>query len=352
MAGQRIEFRGSAKEYFGIWIVNLMLTIVTVGIYSAWAKVRRVRYFHGNTRILGDGLDYHADGWTILKGRLVIVAIIIAFNLLEQTTLPIQLAFFAVVMAFLPWAINKSLKFRARMTSWRNVRMNWHGGLWDAWKVFFLWPLTILPTFGLMLPFVSRKLREHVANHHSVGQTWFGAKTDLPPYYWAFFGSVAIALLVIAALIAIVVGAFLAVVGTTDVDQVLDNLPLLMSANVFSQIALVVILLIGFTAVRIYYWARTRDIIVNALHLDQSAHFASELSARRLVWIDISNFLAIVCTLGMLLPWAVVRRYKYIAEAITIYPAVSIEEFIDTAESAEGAIGEGAVDLEGLELGI
>jgi hypothetical protein len=43
------EFRGEAREYFRIWIVNLALGIVTLGVYSAWAKVRSERYFYGNT---------------------------------------------------------------------------------------------------------------------------------------------------------------------------------------------------------------------------------------------------------------------------------------------------------------
>lgn len=37
---QKFDFTGSAKEWFGIWIVNLLLSIITIGIYSAWAKVR------------------------------------------------------------------------------------------------------------------------------------------------------------------------------------------------------------------------------------------------------------------------------------------------------------------------
>ena len=64
-----LEFKGEAREYFSIWIVNLILSILTLGIYSAWAKVRRIKYFHSNTAILGDGLRYHATGWMILKGR-------------------------------------------------------------------------------------------------------------------------------------------------------------------------------------------------------------------------------------------------------------------------------------------
>ena len=50
---QRFEFTGSGSEYFKIWIVNVLLTIVTLGIYSAWAKVRRLRYFYNNTRFAG-----------------------------------------------------------------------------------------------------------------------------------------------------------------------------------------------------------------------------------------------------------------------------------------------------------
>ena len=34
------SFTGDGKEYFRIWVVNLLLTLATFGIYSAWAKVR------------------------------------------------------------------------------------------------------------------------------------------------------------------------------------------------------------------------------------------------------------------------------------------------------------------------
>ncbi len=41
-------FTGKASEYFKIWIVNGLLTVLTLGIYSAWAKVRTNRYMYGN----------------------------------------------------------------------------------------------------------------------------------------------------------------------------------------------------------------------------------------------------------------------------------------------------------------
>lgn len=46
------RFTGNGREYFRIWIVNTLLTILTLGIYSAWAKVRKKRYIYGNGRKL------------------------------------------------------------------------------------------------------------------------------------------------------------------------------------------------------------------------------------------------------------------------------------------------------------
>jgi len=67
-------FTGSGGEYFRIWIVNLFLSIITVGIYSAWAKVRRERYFHSNLVLDKSTFAYHGNPVAILKGRLVVVA--------------------------------------------------------------------------------------------------------------------------------------------------------------------------------------------------------------------------------------------------------------------------------------
>jgi uncharacterized membrane protein YjgN (DUF898 family) len=44
-----LEFNGKAGEYFRIWIVNVLLSIVTLGIYSAWSKVRNKQPFKDNS---------------------------------------------------------------------------------------------------------------------------------------------------------------------------------------------------------------------------------------------------------------------------------------------------------------
>ena len=61
-----------------------LLTIVTLGIYSAWAKVRRQRYFYGNTSLAGASFDYHARPVQILIGRIVVLAMLVVYNLTLQ----------------------------------------------------------------------------------------------------------------------------------------------------------------------------------------------------------------------------------------------------------------------------
>src|SRR3954470_15403338 len=75
-----IVFSATAGEYFRIWIVNLALTILTLGIYSAWAKVRKKRYFYGHTSIDGDTFDYRGNPIAILKGRIIAFLVFIAYT--------------------------------------------------------------------------------------------------------------------------------------------------------------------------------------------------------------------------------------------------------------------------------
>ena len=187
---QRIQFAGRGSEYFGIWIVNVLLSVVTFGIWTAWAKVRRVQYFNGRTLVLGDPLEYHATGWMIFKGRFLAFLVLIAFSILSNVLGTVHPAAPAIptltLFALYPWVINRSLRFSARMTSWRNVRFNWQGTYWGVTKIYFVWPLLGLLTLGACFPLAARALRHYVANNYLFGTTRFSARTPIGPYYVAF----------------------------------------------------------------------------------------------------------------------------------------------------------------------
>ena len=99
------EFTGHGGEYFRIWIVNLLLTLLTLGIYSAWATVRKRRYFHGNTRLEGAEFEYLATPWMILKGRLIAVAVLILYFGLGQISPAAAGVVALVCLLAMPWIV-------------------------------------------------------------------------------------------------------------------------------------------------------------------------------------------------------------------------------------------------------
>ena len=100
---EQFEFRGNAKEYFGIWIVNVLLSIVTLGIYSAWAKVRTKKYFYQNTHVAGRNFDYHATGKNILIGRLIVVAGLVIYSIVSAIAPPVGILMALGVFLIFPF---------------------------------------------------------------------------------------------------------------------------------------------------------------------------------------------------------------------------------------------------------
>src|SRR5450830_2110894 len=81
---EAFSFSGRGSEYFRIWIINLLLSIVTLGIYSAWAKVRRLHYFYNNTSVAGTSFEYHGNPIAILKGRIIAVVLLFGYQFAFQ----------------------------------------------------------------------------------------------------------------------------------------------------------------------------------------------------------------------------------------------------------------------------
>ncbi|MBM3635844.1 MAG: DUF898 domain-containing protein [Alphaproteobacteria bacterium] len=124
-------FSGGTFTYFKIWIINVLLSIITIRIYSAWAKVRRLRYFYQNITLDGYHFDYHAELVKILIGRFIVVGTLILYNILVAIS-----PFFTILLIgyifLLPVIINSSLSFSLRMTSFRDIRFGFRGDYWPA----------------------------------------------------------------------------------------------------------------------------------------------------------------------------------------------------------------------------
>ena len=129
---EAITFSATGSEYFRIWIVNLLLSIVTLGIYSAWAKVRRNRYFYSSTHLAGSSFADHGNAIAILKGRIAAVVLIAGYNIALQISPFIGLLMFVLMAAILPWLVWKSLQFKLYNTSYRGIRFGFGGSAKQA----------------------------------------------------------------------------------------------------------------------------------------------------------------------------------------------------------------------------
>src|ERR1700680_3220470 len=109
VAPEQFHFTGSGAEYFGIWIVNLLLTIVTLGIYSAWAKVRRLQYFYRHTELAASGFDFHGSPIRILIGRVIALVMLIAYNYSVRLHSPVTILVIVVLALAIPWLLRNSL---------------------------------------------------------------------------------------------------------------------------------------------------------------------------------------------------------------------------------------------------
>jgi len=181
-----VVFTGKAGEYFGIWIVNLLLSIVTLGIYSAWAKVRRKKYFYNNTLIDGVGFDYHASPIAILKGRIIAVVLFVLYQVLAQFS-PIAGAILLILfLAALPWIVVRGMTFNARNSSHRGLRFDFDGTYGQAALTFVVYPISIFLTLGLALPFVMQRLNKFAFDHHKFGLSRFQMNALVKDFYMVY----------------------------------------------------------------------------------------------------------------------------------------------------------------------
>ncbi len=198
-----VVFTGKAGEYFGIWIVNLLLSIVTLGIYSAWAKVRRKKYFYNNTLVDGVGFDYHANPIAILKGRIIAVVLFVLYQVLAGFS---PIAAIALLLAFfiaIPWIVVRGFTFNARNSSHRGLRFDFDGKYGQAALVFIGYTLLTIFTLGLAIPLVAQRTHQFVTNHHKFGTSHFKMEALVKDFYKIYLVILLIPLLGILAAIAI-----------------------------------------------------------------------------------------------------------------------------------------------------
>lgn len=307
----QIKFTGNGSEYFGIWIVNILLLIVTLGFYAPWAKVRNMQYFYGHTLLEDTSFQYLADPWVIFRGRLVaLVAVVIWY--VASTFFPfVALGLLLIFLPLIPWIVARSLKFHAVNSAYRNIRFDFVGGYWQAFKVLYLWPLAAVLSLGLLIPLSAQRWYAFMMDNLRYGRSEFRLNLSVRDVYMFFLRMLGVLLGFVA----------LAVIGQL----------------VHGALA-VIFMLLGYLALFGYAMAGVTNLVMSATTLADHG-FNSNLGKRRTVWIFFSNSVLIMLTLGFFTPWAKVRMANYRASCTQMLIHGDLDGFVAGEAQHAGAVG-------------
>ena len=168
---EQFKFFGKAGEFFGIWFVNNMLMMITLGFYSPWAKIRTLQYFYGNTELAGSSFQFTANPWALLRTRVIAVLLLILYlvsDFLNTTMAAIVFASFIIgYFVFAPILLVFMLSFRTRYSVWRGVSFRFVKDYAGAYRV-YLAPMSVLFLLmaSLALPFNSEEVEQTLGLPH------------------------------------------------------------------------------------------------------------------------------------------------------------------------------------------
>ncbi len=336
---QPFEFRGKAGEFFKIWIVNLMLSIVTLGIYSAWAKVRTRRYFYGNTLLLNAPFDYLADPVKILKGRLAAFALILFYSLSGLISPLLQGALLISFVPLLPWIVVKALKFNWYNSAYRNIRFHFRGEYGQALWTFIGLPVLVALSFGLAYPYFARERKRFVIANTAYGNGAFDMSARAGQFYAIYAKTTAVSLLIVLVASAANYALTLLIPVSSEPTRVL--FPAMSALLFFPFLAIVYA----------YVYTSMTNLVVNHTTL-QGLRFESRLQTAYMCWLYFSNALAVIFTLGLLIPWAMVRTARYRISSISLLADGDPDAFFAAEAEKAGAVGEELGDLLDVDIGL
>jgi uncharacterized membrane protein YjgN (DUF898 family) len=331
-----LHFNGNGAEYFGIWIVNLLLTIVTLGIYSAWAKVRRLQYFYRHTNVAGSSFDFHGSPVKILIGRAIAFVMLIAYNYSVRLHSPVTLIILAGIAIVMPWLLRNSFRFRLYNTSWRGTRFHFRGGVAGAYRVFLLNGFLALITLYVMAPFMHQRLKAYQHDNTWFGRTQCSFHARVGQFYVVY-------LLLLAAAVAVALVFGFSGIGAVFIasSQAQKHGGHVDPSAVFRAVAILygALIVIG-VSIGPAFHALITNLIWNNTRVGDH-RIECNMSPFALIWITVSNFVLVVLTLGFFVPWAMVRLARYQLESVRLLPAGDLQ-FVAAEPETIGAVGEEA----------
>ncbi|PHQ90003.1 MAG: hypothetical protein COB42_05810 [Sulfurimonas sp.] len=395
-----LSFSGSASEYFKIWIVNIVLTIITLGVYYPWAKVRNKRYFYANTSLEDRNFEYHATGRQLLVGYLIAMVFLILYIVLQKISPVASLGVIVVFLLALPWIILRSMVFNMKMTSFSNVHFEFIGSVGSSYITYLATPIVMYISMGLIygfiaylsslefayssfinsifllsafaftlyaFAFIKKVSTTFILNNTKYGNSQFEVDVNTKNFMLISLKTTAIAIFLFM-MSFILVGTFgYLIFGLEYFANLLSSIQYPgalnseessannegLAASIIQIVGLIyIVILFASIFIMAYKISKERSYIFENTILDEKVKFASTLEALPFGWLLFSNLILIIITLGFATPWAKVRAARYIMTNTLIEAKDGLDVFITQKTEEESSLGEQIGDAFDVDVGI
>ena len=331
-----LHFTGSAREYFRIWIVNICLTLVTLGVFSAWAKVRKKRYFYSHTVLDGTPFQYLGQPIPILKGRLIAATLFIVWYAAMHFFT--SLIPFVLILAFVlaPWVVVRAAAFNARYSAFRNMTFSFTGTYMSAVKVMYGWAVVTVLTLGIGFSWWYQRMKRYLINQTSYGDIAGDFSATGGQFLKTYF---------IAGLLFI---------GAVFGISMLPGLSAAFAGNAGKPVFTVMLIIIMYAVyVMVFAYTQTRitNLVWNKTQLGP-LYFRSTIGVRSLLGLYLANGLGILASAGLLIPWATIRTHKYRADHLSLVAEGNLADFRGSDDTNVRAAGTEIGDFFDLDMSL
>ena len=360
----RFVYDGRLGELYVIFIKNVLLTIVTLGIYRFWAKTRMRRYLWSHTSLFGDRFEYTGAGKELFLGFLIALGLFILFGAvfaavtiaLGETAGQVMLAGFYTLVFFLFFVARfTALRYRLSRTRWRGIRGGLGGSPWRFAWLSVGWNIVNLLTAGLLGPVVTIRTLGYRIRNAFFGTARAGFSGQARDFYGRFivyyFSSAAIAIVGLA----IAVGIAYAIGAGTEISELFaDRAPgeqpppraiAIMILGIYAVAFFVGLLMLPVVC---WYYSFLYNYLLRSTDI-AGIRFGGTVSTWGMFGYLIVNLLIMVTTLGLGFPWVMHRVMTFISANVVVEGAIDPETVRQSQMSAPRT-GEGLLEM--LDTGV
>jgi uncharacterized membrane protein YjgN (DUF898 family) len=341
-----VRFTGTWREYLPIAATNVLLTIVTLGVYRFWATARQRRYLWSRTEIIGDRLEWSGTGKEMFIGFLIVMAVLLPFLLFIQFLFPAMVArgkegaamgiiglFYIGIIYLGGFARFRALRYRLSRSWWRGIRGGSNEPGWNYGGEYLGRVALALMTFWIVWPWAATRLWNGRWNQMSFGQLQF--RTDLDAdglkRRWAAVYLVPMAAFAVAGTLAAIIGLGAAAAGGEPSPRLFAII-----AGIFLLFYLVIPLM------TLHWYAKFYRKAAESLSLG-NLEFGFDATTWDWLKLFLGNVALAIVTLGFGLAYWGYRNWAFMVRHMQLYGEINVSQLSQSTTHAP-AEAEGFAD--------